>query len=149
MSDLLAVFGVNWKLLVVQAINFGVLLSILTYLLYKPLLRIIDERQRVIGDGVRTAQAAEQKLADAKRQSEAIVGDAARDAEGIIAQARSGAETKANEIVRAAEARAQAALKDAAERAEETHRQALIESERGIARAAMLAAEKILREKTS
>ena len=147
MSELFAAFGINWKLLLVQAVNFGLLLSVLTYFLYKPVLKIIDERQRKIAEGVQTAAAADQKLADAKTESEGIVGSAAREAEGLLASARSRADERAVEIVRAAELRAASAVKEAAERAEEAKRQLMKESEREIARAAMLAAEKILREK--
>src|SRR3989344_7196455 len=144
MSDLFAAFGVNWKLLLVQLVNFGLLLSVLTYFLYKPVLRIIDERQRKIAEGVRTAQEAERKLADAKVEGEGIVGGAAREAEQLVATARSRADEKGNEIVKAAEARADNVLKEASERAEEAKRMALAESSKEIARAAMLAAEKIL-----
>ncbi|OGG53934.1 ATP synthase F0 subunit B [Candidatus Kaiserbacteria bacterium RIFCSPLOWO2_12_FULL_53_8] len=147
MGELFATFGVNWKLLLIQAVNFGLLLSVLTYFLYKPILRIIDERREKIAEGVRTAEAAAKQLADAKEEREGIVGTAAREAEGLVASARTRADERGTEIVKAAEARAAATIKDAAERAEEAKRQALKESEREIARAAMLAAEKILASK--
>ena len=147
MEQLVAVFGIDWRLLLIQAINFGLLLSVLTYFLYKPVLHIIDERQKKIAEGVRTAELAQKKLEDAKAESEGIVGTAAREAEGLVASARARAHERASEIVKAAEVLAAAALKDASERAEEAKRQALLESEREIARAAMLAAEKILTSK--
>ena len=147
MDQLFAAFGVNWKLLVFQAVDFALLLSVLSYFLYKPVLRIIDERRETVAEGVRKAQAADQTLADAKQEGEKMVGDAAKEAEGLVATARSRADEKAGEIVKAAEARAQATLKDAEARAQEAKRQALEESSKEIARAAMLAAEKILREK--
>jgi F-type H+-transporting ATPase subunit b len=149
MSALLGAFGIDWHLLVIQAVNFGLLLSALTYFLYKPVLRIIDERRRMIADGVAKATAADKRLEDAKTESENIVGGAAREAEGLVASARARAEERGSEIVNAAEARSAAVLKDANERAEETRHQALKESEREIARAAVLAAEKILLEKSA
>lgn len=144
MSELLATFGVNWKLLLIQAVNFGLLLAILSYFLYKPVLKIIDERREKIAEGVRTAEAASRRLEEAKSEGEGIVGSAAREAEGIVAAARSRAEERAEGIVKSAESLAAATLKDAAAHAEEAKRQALKDSEREIARAAMLAAEKIL-----
>ena len=149
MDQLFAAFGVNWKLLLIQAVNFGVLLSLLTYFLYKPILRIIDERRRAIAEGVAKAEAADKSLADAKKEGETMVGDAARQAEALMATARSRAEEKGSELVKAAEARAAATMKDATERAEEAKRQVLKESKREIARVAVLAAEKIMREKIS
>ncbi len=149
MGELFEVFGVKWKLLLAQAVNFGLLLGLLTYLLYKPVLKIIDERQHKIAEGVRTAEAAERQLADAKEVSDGIKGGAAREAEGIVATARLRADERGAEIVKTAEVQAAATLKDAADRAEETKHHALKESERDIARAAMLAAEKILRSKSA
>lgn len=149
MGELLSTFGVDWKLLFIQAVNFGLLLSVLTYFLYKPILRIIDERQRKIAQSVKTAEAAERRLAEAKVESEGIVGSAAREAETLVASARKRADERGNEIVKTAEERAVAMLKEASDRGEEAKRQALKASEREIARAAMLAAEKILREKSA
>ncbi|HEY4522076.1 MAG TPA: F0F1 ATP synthase subunit B [Candidatus Paceibacterota bacterium] len=145
MGDLIGVFGINWKLLLIQAFNFGLLLTVLTYFLYKPVLRIIDERRAKIAEGVRTAEAADQKLALAKLEGDNMVGKAARDAEGLVATARTRADEKGSEIVKSAESRARALLADASARAEEAERQAMLESQKDIARAAMLAAEKILR----
>ena len=149
MSALFAAFGIDWRLLVIQALNFGLLLTALTYFLYKPILGIIDERQKKVADGVRTAALADQKLADAKVEGDEMVGKAAREAEGLVATARTRAEERGAEIVKTAEARAQATLKDAQERAEEAQRAVMKKSQQEIARAAMLAAEKILREKNA
>jgi len=146
MSELFAAFGINWKLLIVQAINFGILLGVLWYFLYTPVLKMIDERRRKIAEGVQTAEAAERKLAEAKTEGDKLVGSAAREAEGLVAAARGRADEKASEIVRSAEAQASAVLKDAQAKADEAKRLALSESQKEIARAAMLAAEKILRE---
>ena len=45
MQQLFAAFGINWKLLLIQGINFSVLLAILSYFLYRPLMKVIDERR--------------------------------------------------------------------------------------------------------
>ena len=149
MSALFAAFGINWHLLIIQAVNFGLLLALLTYFLYQPVLRIIDERQQKIADGVRISEEAAQRLVEAKAEGEGLVGTAAREAEGLVAAARNRADERGNEIVKAAEARADALMKEAAARAEEDKRQVMLESEREVARAAMLAAEKILRSQKS
>lgn len=149
MSELFAAFGIDWKLLLVQAINFGLLLVILWRFLYTPILRMIDERQRKIEEGVRAAEEAEKRLAAAAGEGQAIVTKASRVAEGMVVLARTRAEEKGGEILKSAEEKAEAILADAAARAAETQRSALQKSERGIAQAAMLAAEKILREKSA
>jgi F-type H+-transporting ATPase subunit b len=149
MGELFATFGINWKLLIAQMINFSVLLAILWYFLYRPVMRIIDERRARIAEGVAKAQAADQRLEEAKAEGDQMIGQAAREAEGLVANARVRAEERGSEIVKAAEERAAATVKDAHERAEEAKRQALKATEREIAKAAVLAAEKILREKSA
>lgn len=147
MNELFSTFGIDWKLLLIQAINFGLLLFVLTRFLFKPLMKTLDERRAKIAEGVEAANAASQRLADAKAEGEEIVGRGAREAEGLVAAARTRADEKGGEIVKAAEARADSILKDAAAKAEESKRQALHETSKEITRAAMLAAEKILKEK--
>src|SRR3990167_3599303 len=134
MNELFAAFGINWQLLLVQAINFGLLLFVLWYFLYTPVLKLIDDRQKKIADGVKTAEAADRKLADAKTEGEGIVGTAAQEAESLVATARSRADEKGNEIVKAAEARANTVLEEASARAEEAKRMALAESSQKITR---------------
>lgn len=149
MNQLFAAFGIDWRLLIIQGINFAVLLSALTYFLYRPITKMIDDRRAKIAEGVRMAEAAESRLAEAKTEGEGLVGAAAREAEAIVATARESAEVKGSEVLHAAEARAESVMKEAAARGEELKRQALIESEREVVRAAMLAAEKILAQKSA
>ena len=149
MGALFSAFGVDWHLLIIQLVNFALLLAALTYFLYKPVLRIIDERREKVAEGVRLAQQADQKLEDAKTQGEHIVADAAKEAEGLVATARTRAGELASETAKAAEAKAASILKEAEAKAEEEKRIALRESSKEIARAAMLAAEKILTEKNA
>jgi len=85
MQELFEVFGVNWKLLLMQAFNFGLLLVVLTYFLYKPVLRIIDERSEKVAEGVRNAEEALQKLAASETAGKEIVANASREAERIVA----------------------------------------------------------------
>jgi len=145
MGQLFSAFGIDWRLLIIQGINFAVLLGALTYFLYKPMMKMIDERRLKIAEGVRKADEADRNLLAAKEEGEGIVGAAAREAEALAASARTRADEKGAEIVKAAEARADATMRDATARATEAQRAALQESQREIARAAMLAAEKILK----
>lgn len=149
MSELLATFGIDWKLLLAQAVNFGIVLLALWYFLYRPVLGMIDERRKRIEEGVRNAEEADTRLKETKAAREEIVGKAAQEAERVIAEAKGRAEEKGSEVLHSAQERADSVLKDAADRAEELQRQALKESEKEIAKAAMLAAEKVIRERAS
>jgi F-type H+-transporting ATPase subunit b len=146
MEGLVTAFGLDWRLLIIQAVNFTVLLTGLTYFLYTPVMQMIAKRREMVAEGVRSAQEADRVLADSKKQGEGIVGEAAREAEGLVAAARARADERGQELVREAERKAHAVIADANARAEEATRLALMESEKEITRAAVLAAEKILRK---
>lgn len=147
MEGLISAFGLDWKLLLIQGFNFALLLGGLSYFLYKPVMNMIDERAALVEKGVKNAQEADLILAASKQEGEELVGAAAREAESLITTARNRAEEKGSEIVMSAEAKAHALMLDAHARAEEAKRQAMLESEKEITRAAVLAAEKLIRER--
>lgn len=147
MSDLFTAFGINWKLLIAQGFNFGILLLGLWYFLYRPVLRLIDERREKVAEGVRNADMAEKTLSEAAGKKSDIIAQASREAEELVSSAKKRAEEKKSELAKEAQAKADAILKDAEARALEAERQSLRKSEKEIAKAAVLAAEKLLRER--
>lgn len=147
MDALLEAFGIDWKLLIVQLVNFGILILALWQFLYKPVLKMLEERKALVAKGVADAEAATLKLATADSEALGRVHAASTEAEGIVAAAREHASEEKARIMKEAEARAAASLKDAEARAQEASAKALRESEKEIARLAILAAEKVIREK--
>ncbi len=147
MEPLLDAFGIDWKLLLMQAVNFGVLFVALTYLLYKPTLKTLDERRAKVAKGVTDAEEAEKKLAEADVEVAKALKSAEGEAEGIVASAREAAGGEKARIVKEAETRAAAIDADAEARAKETAAKTIRESEKEIARLAILAAEKAMRTK--
>ena len=129
--------------------NFGLLLAGLMYFLYGPLMKLLDERRDKIAEGMRAYDTSEQTIKDASVKSGEMIGAAGREAEHIVSEARTRASEKGAEIFKVAEAKADATIKDAIARASEEYRKALAAGEKDIARVALLAAEKILREKHS
>lgn len=146
MEQLFEAFGIDGKLLLAQLINFGVLFALLTWLLYKPVMKTLDERAAKIRQGVEDAERAAEAAATADQKAQEVVQGAETEAEGIVASAREHAGAEKTRIVKEAEARAAQVAADAEARAAETAAQALRESEKEVARLAVLAAEKVLRE---
>ncbi|MBP7741188.1 MAG: ATP synthase F0 subunit B [Candidatus Pacebacteria bacterium] len=147
MDQLFAAFGIDGKLLLAQLINFGVLFVGLTYLLYKPVMKTLDERRIKVAQGVIDADQAAMKLATAGQEASVMVKSAESEAEGIVASARDAAGNEKARILKEAEARAVAVAADADARAKETVSKALRDSEKEIARLSVLAAAKVLQEK--
>lgn len=148
MGDLFAAFGINWKLFTIQAVNFGVLLLALWYFLYTPVLSMIDERKKKIEDGVKSAEEAQKKLADIESQKDSVIADARKNAGEIVAHAKIKATEDAAILRTEAEARAESIVADAQARAHEESEKARRALQDDIAKSALLAAEKILQDKS-
>ncbi|MFZ2500936.1 MAG: ATP synthase F0 subunit B [Minisyncoccia bacterium] len=144
MSQLFSTFGVNWSLLTAQVVNFSIVFIALRYFLYKPVMAMLAERQEVVAKGVSDAAKAGELFARADGEAEQRVQAADIAAEEIVALAREAASSEKTRLLKEAEERAALIAKDSLARAAETVERARRESERDIARLAVLAAEKIL-----
>ncbi|MSU74443.1 hypothetical protein EXS57_01545 [Candidatus Kaiserbacteria bacterium] len=147
MQELFSAFGINWKLLIAQAINFSIVLVALRYFLYKPVLAMLEKRQAVVAKGVTDAREAETLLASADGEAQKRVYTAEASAESIVATARELANTEKARLLKEAEERSVVIAKDAEARAREVAARSARESEAEVARLAILAAEKVLRTK--
>ena len=145
MSALLDTFGIDWQLLLAQAVNFGVVLFALWYFLYRPVIRMLEKRREIVARGVEDAEKAGAMLASADVAVSHKLQSAETEADGVMRAARSQASTERSQIMHDAQIRAVQLAKDAEARARETTLRIHKESERDIARLALLAAEKILK----
>lgn len=85
--DILNQFGVQPVLLAAQVVNFLILLFILKKFLYKPILKLLDERKKRVEDSLKNAEEIERRLAEiASKEAESILSSA-REGEKIIKQA--------------------------------------------------------------
>lgn len=91
-----------------QAINFSVVLGALTFLLYKPVLKMFDERSQKIAEGQKAAEAAlkDKDALDAKRKK--MENDLKKERATVLNKAQEEAKAKATEIVAAAKKEAKA-----------------------------------------
>lgn len=144
MDALFAAFGIDWKLLLAQGVNFGILFVALWMLLYKPVLKTLDERAKKIAQGVEDAKRAAEKLAGADEAAAKVVATADAKSAEALAAAREAAAAERARLVKEAEARAEAIAKDADARAKEASAKMLRESKKEIARLAVLAAAKVV-----
>src|SRR6266545_811233 len=113
--EILNSLGINLTALIWHAVNFLILLFILQRFLYKPVLRMLDERALRIRDSMAQAEEARAEVArlrdDAKdildaarREGQELLAQANRNSERILAEARQQAQAEADRIVERARA---------------------------------------------
>ncbi len=114
--EALEALGINLPSLLWHTINFLLLVGLLTKFLYKPVIRIMDDRSARIRESMEHADAIKEQLAKtseetrlqleaARKEGQAILEQANQIAEKVRGQARQEAQAEADKIV--AKARAQ------------------------------------------
>ena len=149
MEEILHAFGIDWRLIFIQIVNFALLTGVLWYFLYTPLLRLIEEREAKIRKGVLDAQSAEESLKSADKEKIAILKSAHAEAGQIVHRATTHALEKEEQVLKEADEKVARKMRGAQAEAEQIKERALKESEAEVAKMAMLAAEKILRREVS
>ena len=148
MEQLITAFGIDVKLIVIQIINFAVLAGLLTYFLYKPLLKILQEREDKIKQGIVDAETAAKAKDSALEEKKAMLSQAQSEAQAIDVRAQAFGKEKEAELLKNAQAKAEEVVKDAQLKSVLLKEQALKESEAEIAKVAILAAAKVLEQRS-
>lgn len=149
MEQLLHAFGIDVKLITIQIINFLVLAGLLTYFLYKPILKLLQEREETIKKGIVDAEAAAVAKASAVDEKRMVLEQAQTEAQAIETRATAYTKQKEAEILQHAKDSAQVIIADAQVKSEQLKTRVIKESEAEIAQLAILATEKMLREQNS
>lgn len=147
MESLIHAFGIDARLIAIQILNFAVLAIALSYFLYKPIMRIVSEREEKIKAGIRDAEAAAASLKEAESQKGEVLSGAHKEAESVMARAKESAKNEAADIVKEAEKAAVDKVRQGEERGAALAEEARRKSEADIARLAVLAAAEVLQEK--
>ena len=111
--DILNNIGINPIFLLAQILNFAVLAFLLRALLYKPILKMLDERRAKIEKGLQDARAAEQARQGAEAERAHLLDEARVEAQKQRAEANQQAEQTAAKIKADAQADAEKIKSDA------------------------------------
>jgi F-type H+-transporting ATPase subunit b len=133
------------KSLIVQFINFFILLFILQRLLYKPFLAKMAERTAAIKTSLEEAQAVRAEAARAQEENEARLRRAHAEAAAIREQALREAAEESRKHVEAAQAQARKLVDDTKAQLDAEVRRARDELRREVSDLAVAVAEKLVR----
>ena len=107
--------GINWKLLLSQAVNFFILLIILRLFAYKPLLSVMKKRNERIKEGLEKADQADIRL---------------KEVDGIAKDHLKKADLQAIEIIKTTEQKAEVLKISLQKKAEEHQKQLMDQAEK-------------------
>lgn len=141
--------GIEWPLLVAQAVCFSVVAIILWKFAFKPVLATIDERQSRIDSGLKYAEEMKAKLAQAQQDAAALVKQAQVEGTKIIDEARKTAKEFLDHQQKEAAVRANDMIAKAQQAIELEHRKMLEESRGEIARLVIVTTQRVLAKELS
>ena|SRR3989344_1595729 len=118
--------GLDWKVLIAQLVNFGLLLFIMKKYLYGPLVKAIDERNKKISGALDDSKKIEEKLQNiekketelldlarqkAKKEREEILDIALKEKEKVVEEAKVAAQREIDKGVEKLEVAQKEAVK--------------------------------------
>src|SRR2546425_447277 len=134
------------KSLMVQLVNFLILLAILWRLLYRPFLAKMEERRAAIKKALEEAQAARAEAARQQEENAARLRQAHAEAAAIHQQALKAASEEQRRLVAAARREAQQLVESAKAQTDADIRRAREELRREVAELSTAVAEKLIRK---
>lgn len=99
MDSLITTFHIDWKIIIAQAINFGIVLLVLYLFALKPLKKLMAEREEKISKGVTDAKENAETLLKTKKEYDAIVAGARSEAQNIFNENKKEVEVKKVEMM--------------------------------------------------
>lgn len=86
--EILKNFGFEPILFIAQIINFLIIVYLLKRFLYKPVINMLEERQKKIAEGIKSSEEAEKKLQETIQKEETIIRKAQEEARKLIDDAK-------------------------------------------------------------
>jgi F-type H+-transporting ATPase subunit b len=116
--EILNEFGFNAGLFFAQIVNFLILAFVFKKFLYKPLLKVLNDRKNTIEKGIKDSEEAAKALATAEEEKSLILHKASKESQKIIDDTKKSAETLKEEILNSARSEAEKVMTEAKKQSE-------------------------------
>lgn len=93
-----ATLGLNGQLFVIQLVNFAIVVAILWFLILKPLVRILEDRKKIVDESIVNAKKVENEVQETNKRYQERMDEATVKANVIAAKSQSDAEIIAKEV---------------------------------------------------
>lgn len=144
MDQAVEALGLNLPQLIAQVANFLVLLVILRFTLYKPILGMLDERRKRISEGLNAAEIARAEAAAAQANVQAQMDQARREGQEVVANAQAIATRLQAEAREQSNRDREAALERARVEIQQERDRAIADLRREFAGITVAAAERVI-----
>lgn len=127
-------FGVDWRHLLAQIVSFSIMCAVLYLWAYKPVLKMLEDRRKVIALGQANAEQIRAELARTESMRQEVIAKANADATRIIEEAHAAAARVQDRETQKAIAGAEQILAKSKEAASRDYERMLAELKREVGR---------------
>jgi F-type H+-transporting ATPase subunit b len=138
--------GINLPLLIAFVVNFVILFAILSIFAYKPITKMLNDRQAKIKESMEQVEKIRQETARSEEEIKAHLEQARKDGQLVIAQATQIGERLKEEAKQGARQEAEALIAKARGEIQQERDKAIEELRTEFADITVLAAEKVIKE---
>lgn len=147
MDSIINTFHIDWKIMIAQAFNFGVVFVVLYMFALKPLTKIMKERTEKIEKGIKDAKENAEVLNNTKSEYEKVIIKAKNEAHEIFQEGKKEVETKKSQMIEEAKKEVALMIENGKKTLENEKAKMMSETKGEIASLAIKMTEKIIGEK--
>lgn len=142
----LGTLGINLKIFIAQLINFGIVLLVLWKWAYKPVVKLLEERQEKIEKGVKQATQIEQRLIDLEKEQQTIIATAKKEGAALLDKTRVQVDERKKILLEKTKGEVKTVIAQGKMQLQAQKEQMILEARQEIAQIAIEATRKILSE---
>lgn len=142
--EVLAKLGIDWKLLIAQAINFIVLLWVLRRYAYQPILRALEARTKKIEQGLSDAASSHERLQKVVEEERQVMAAAREEAHDILLKAEASAKERDARMLQETKVKIDKMITDADAHLAEEKARLVREAKAEISSLVVMATERVL-----
>ncbi len=146
MEALIGTFHIDWKLMVAQIVNFGIVFGVLFWFVIRPLSKTLKDRKAIIEQSLSDAQKNAILLKEAETAHDEEVSKGRAEAHDLITEMKKVAEEKRVEIVNNAEKEVEKMIDDGKRSIEQEKNKIMDQMQKDIAELVISATEKVIGE---
>lgn len=148
MDSIISTFHIDWKIILAQGVNFGLVFVILYLFALKPLSKLMIDRENKIIKGINDAKENAEILSQTEKNYEDTLSNARIEAQAIFQNVKKEAELKKEEILKEAREEVAAMIENGKKILENEKRKMISDEHEEILYMVMKGTEKLLGEKS-
>jgi F-type H+-transporting ATPase subunit b len=149
MDSIISLFHIDWKIIIAQVINFGIVFTVLYIFALKPLAKMMDERSEKIGKGINDAKSNAAILEKTTAEYEKALASARKEANNIFQEGKKEAERERASMLDQAKKEVDSMISNGKKTLEAEKSKMVEEARKEIVSLAMAATEKLISEKSA